>query len=108
MRAQAGAVPTGTVVVTVNVPVSITLRVLSPLLRTYSFLPSGVSARAIGFVPTGMRWVTTSELPPMTATVFVPELATYILLRSVVARKTGREPAGSVVVSGVTPLKEGE
>src|SRR5207253_564393 len=64
-----GPLPTGTVVVTLFVPASITDTVLSPVFATYTCDPSRVTDRPSGFVPTGTVATTLVDNASITDTV---------------------------------------
>jgi hypothetical protein len=52
------------------------LRVLSPKLATYSFVPSGLTATPLGVVPTLKVAVNVFDAVEMTLTVAAPEFVT--------------------------------
>src|SRR5690348_8593847 len=89
-----GEFPTGTVLITASLPVSITDTFALPWFTAYSFLPSAVSASATGVVPTGTIVINAFCVASITPTLLAPAFATYILDVWVVARNTGFEPLG--------------
>jgi len=71
-----GNVPTGTVAVTVLVPVPITDTVLDMAFATYTLVPSGVTPTPIGWVPTGTVVMTVLVPVLITDTELLVEFAT--------------------------------
>jgi hypothetical protein len=100
--------PTGTEAVTVFVAVSITETLLSYLLLTYTFAPSGVTATPSGTFPTSTVAVTVFVAVSITATWWSAQVfptsvfATYAFVPSGVTtiplRRPGAAPTGTVAV----------